>query len=166
MGLGYALLNGNLFTIWALDLLALPRWPARAPAPAACCGCLRGQTPNQRLHRVVVSIGHTGSRKHGPRHHGQWTKRLPHRSSLLATWPAGRARSEAAASWWSPCWGYPGASNGLAAGGRYMSITEDRQGGWVQPAAIHRGQAWRGSSTAALAPARSRLLSRHSGNHE
>ena len=49
---------------------------------------------------------------------------------------------------------------GVGVGGRYTSITEDRQGGCVQPAAIHRGQAWRGSSTAARAKFITRLLSR------
>ena len=77
--------------------------PHRA-MPAACCGCPGGQTPDQRSHRVVAPICHAGSRKHGPRHHEQWSKRLPHGISLLATRPAGHARSEAAASWWSRCW--------------------------------------------------------------
>ena len=63
-----------------------------------------------------------------------------------------------------PLLGYSGASNGLAVGGRYASIMEDRQGGCVQPAAIHRGQAGGGSGTAARA--KSRLLSRDSENHE
>ena len=63
-----------------------------------------------------------------------------------------------------PLLGYSGASNGLTVGGIYASITEDRQGGCVQPAAIHRGQARGGSGTAARA--KSRLLSRDSENHE
>jgi hypothetical protein len=63
-----------------------------------------------------------------------------------------------------PLRGYSGASNGLAMGGRYVSITEDPWGGCIQPAAIHRGQARRGSGTAARA--KSRLLSRSVENHE
>ena len=51
-----------------------------------------------------------------------------------------------------PLRGYSGASNGLAVGGRYASITEDPWGGCVQPAAIHRGQARRCSGTAAAGP--------------
>ena len=35
-----------------------------------------------RSHRVVAPIGHAGRRKYGPRHHEQWTKRLPHGISL------------------------------------------------------------------------------------
>ena len=62
-----------------------------------------------------------------------------------------------------PLLGYPGASNGLAVGGGYASITEDRWGGCIQPAAIHRGQARHGSGTAARAKSSRRsLLSRDS----
>ena len=59
--------------------------PHRA-MPAACCGYLRGQTPERRLYHVVVPIGHAGSRKHGPRHYEQWPKRLPRE---ICCWPRG-----------------------------------------------------------------------------
>jgi hypothetical protein len=64
-----------------------------------------------------------------------------------------------------PLFGYPGASNGLTVGGTYASITEDPWGGCIQPAAIHRGQARRGSATAARAKSRLLSQSRASENH-
>jgi hypothetical protein len=56
------------------------------------------------LGRVVAPVRHAGSRKHGPAGHGQWPKRLPYGSLMLATRPAEHARSEAAASRWSRFW--------------------------------------------------------------